>query len=111
MVVAIAGDLGEQCDNAVSGCSGIGVAYAGSDLDREEITVDLAVLFSSERRAERAADDYDDVAEFLEELLDGLAEDADDFSGLPYADSVDIDDISAEGEFVLGTGFIEIESE
>ena len=109
--VAIAGDLGEQCNDAVSGCSGIGASFAGSDLDREEITVNLAVLFSSERRAERAADDYDDVADLLEELLEGLAEDADDFSGLPYADSVDIDDITAEGEFVLGTGFIEIESE
>ena len=111
VVVAMAGDLGEQCDAAVPGCAGIGVAFAGSDLDREEMTVDLAVLFSSERRAERAADDYDDVADFLEALLDSIAEDADDFSGLPNADSVDIDDISAEGEFVLGTGFIEIESE
>ena len=111
VVVAMAGDLGEQCGDAVSGCAGVGAAFAGSDPDREEITMELAVLFSSERRAERAADDYDDVADFLEALLDDLADEADNFSGLPDADSVDIDDISAEGEFVVGAGFIETESE
>ena len=109
VIVALTRDIGEECGNAVSGCTGIGAAFAGSDLDREEVAADLVVLFSSEHRAERAADDYDDIADLLEELLDNLAEEADDFSGLPDADGVDIDDITAEGEFVLGVGFIEIE--
>ena len=47
--IAIANDF---CDDDVSGCIGFGMAYAGSDLDREEVFVDLVVLFSSERRAE-----------------------------------------------------------
>ena len=111
VIVAMAGDVGEQCEAAVSGCVGIGVSFAGSDLDREEVTANLAFLFSSARRAERAADDYDDVADLMEEMLDDFAEEADDFSGLPDADGVDIDDVSVDGEFVLGTGIIEIDEE
>ena len=109
VVVAAAGDYGEQCENTVAGCAGFGLAYSSADLDREEVTANLAILFSSERRAERAVDDYDDVAELMESLLDGFAEEADDFAGLPDAEDVDIDDLSVDGEFVQGTGFIEIQ--
>ncbi len=109
VIVALAGEVGKECGNALSGCAGIGAAFAGSDLDREEVTAELVVLFNSERRAERAADDYDDVADLMEEMLENLAEEADDFTGLPDANGADIDDITAEGEFILGIGLIEIE--
>lgn len=109
VMIAAAGDSGEQCENAVAGCAGFGLAYSGADPDREEVTVNLVVLFSSERRAERAIDDYDDVADLMESLLDGFADEADDFAGLPNAEDVDVDDLLVEGEFVVGTGYLEID--
>ena len=104
--IAIANDF---CDDDVSGCIGFGMAYAGSDLDREEVFVDLVVLFSSERRAERVFEDYDDVDDLMENVLDSLADSAEDFSGVLDVDDVDVDDISNDGVFVLGTGIIDVE--
>ena len=109
VVFAMSGETAESCEDDVSGCVGFGAAFAGVDLDREEVSANLVFLFSSERRAQRAVDDYDDVADLMEETLESLAGAADNFSGMPDADGVDIDEVAAEGEFVLGTGFIEIE--
>ena len=108
VVVAIASDF---CDDLVSGCTALGAGYAGADLGRDEIITDLAVLFSSERRAERAFDDYDDTVELMEEVLDDLAEEADDVSGLPEAVGVDVDDLELDGLFITATGIIEVEEE
>lgn len=108
VVVAIASDF---CDVVVSGCTALGAGYAGADLGRDEIITDLAVLFSSERRAERAFDDYDDTVELMEEVLDDLAEEADDVSGLPEAVGVDVDDLELDGLFITATGIIEVEEE
>lgn len=110
VMIGVAGDSGESCDTVVSGCVGYGAGYSGSDLDREEVTANLVFLFSSERRAERAVDDYDEVADLMEEVLENFAEEADDISGLPNVDGVDIDDIRADGEFVLGSGIVEVET-
>ena len=63
-VIAIASD---SCEDIVSGCVAFGAAYAGADLGRGEVMTDLSVLFSSERRAERAFDDYDEVLDLMEE--------------------------------------------
>ena len=111
VMIGVVGDSGESCDAVAPGCVGYGAAYSGSDLDREEVTANLVFLFSSERRAERAVDEYDDVADLMEEVLENFAEEADDLPGLPDVDGVDIDDITADGEFVLGIGIIEIEAE
>ena len=104
--IAIAND---SCDDDVSDCIGFGMACAGSDLNREEVFVNLVVLFSSERRAERVFEDYDDVADLMENVLDSLADGADDFSGVFDVDDVDIGDISNDGVFVLGAGIIDVE--
>ena len=107
-VIAIAGD--DICGDAVSGCRGMGVAYSGGDVDREEISTNLVVLFSNERRAERAAEEYDDIAEVMEELLAELADSAEEY-GVFDAAAVDVDDILNDGEFAIGTGIIDVESE
>ncbi len=107
-VVAVVSDF---CDGIVSGCVGFGAAYAGADLDRQEVMTDLAVLFSSERRAERAFEDYDDTLELMEDVLDDFAEEADDFSGLPNAEGVDVDDLELKGLFITASGIIEVEEE
>ena len=111
VMIGVVGDSAESCDAVAPGCVGYGAAYSGSDLDREEVTANLVFLFSSERRAERAVDEYDDVADLMEQVLENFAEEADDFSGLPDVDGVDIDDITADGEFVLGVGIVEIDVE
>ena len=68
-------------------CQGLGIAFTGTDADAEQFTAEFAVLYSSERAAEQAADDYDTIADFLE-LLFGL----------------DVDDTTSDGEFVVGEG-------
>ena len=54
----------------------------------------MAVLFSSERAAESAADDYDDVADFMERNLS------------IGSSSLDIDDLKNEGAFVVGQAML-----
>ena len=108
VVVAVASDF---CDDLVSGCTALGAGYTGANLGRDEITTELAVLFSSERRAERAFDDYDDTVDLMEEILDEFAEEADDVSGLPDAVGVDVDDLELDGLFITATGIIEVEEE
>ena len=45
----------------------------------------------------------------MENVLDSLADSAEDFSGVLDVDDVDVDDISNDGVFVLGTGIIDVE--
>ena len=97
------------CDDRVADCVGYGVGYDGADLGREEITTNNVVLFSSERRAERAFDNYDNVVEYIEDFLDDYAEAADNVAGLPDADGVDVDNVSSNGVFVSAVGVIEVE--
>ena len=78
----------------LSRCQGYGVAFTGYDYDKEETGAQLAVLFSSERAAESAADDYDDVADFIERNLS--------FG----SSSLDIDNLKNEGAFVVGQAML-----
>ncbi len=75
--------VGSSCQ--VADCEGYGYAVneiAGND---EEVGIEVALLFRNQRAAERAADDYDQVADFLE-----------------YQKDVDIRDTEADGRFVTG---------
>ena len=80
---AVMAMAGEHCpDNR---CQGLGVAFTGTDSQGEKLTADFVVLYSSERAAEQAADDYDTIADFLLFIL-----------------GLDVDDTTSEGEFVVG---------
>ena len=73
-------------------CQGYGIAFSGYDAVAEEIPVTFVLLFSSAQAAERAADEYDEVATFVEE-------------GITFDDgNIDIADIASDGEFVVGSG-------
>ena len=90
MVYASTGDICSAVDN----CDGYGWALTEVDESDEEAVVEIVLLFSSERRAERAADDYDQVADFLERV-----------------DDLDIDDTEADGHFVVGQAIQDLEEE
>jgi hypothetical protein len=77
--------VGDQCQ--VKRCRGWGQATTGYDIDKEELIAEVVLLFSSERAAESAADDYDEVKDFAE--------------GRTGYDT-DLADITSDGEFVLG---------
>ena len=80
---------GEHCpDNR---CEGLGVAFTGTDSQAEKLTADFVVLYSSERAAEQAADDYDNIAYFLG-LLFGL----------------DVADTTSDSDFVVGEATYDI---
>ena len=72
-------------------CQGLGYAVTGYDIDGEELTANVAMLFSSEGAAEDAADDYDEVADYIRQTY-----------------GYDIADTESDGEFVLGTGTLEV---
>lgn len=76
----------------VNGCQAYGYVIADYEPENEEAKVEIALLFNSERAAERAADDYDDVADFLE-----------------YSDNLDIEDTEADGKFVTGIAYREVQ--
>ena len=76
---------GDAC--RVERCDGFGWALTEVDDSAEEAKVEIAVLFRNERTAERAADDYDQVADFLEQ------------------EGFDIEDTEADGNFVVGVAF------
>lgn len=76
-------EAGSRC--AVERCLGYITALTEADGDAEEVTVKYALLFRNERAADNAADDYDEVADFLERLQ-----------------GLDIEDTEAEGSFVVG---------
>ena len=72
-------------------CQGFGVAFTGTDTQAEKMTADIVVLYSSDRAAERAAADYDNIASFLE-MTFGL----------------DVADTTSEGDFVVGEATYDI---
>ena len=73
-------------------CQGFGYAFTEYDYDQEQVNVQVAALFSSERAAEAASDDYNDVADMLEAIPPRF-----DVSG-----RVDIEDLENDGMFVVG---------
>ena len=75
-------------------CRGVGYTLSGVDLDREVTIWQLALLFSSERAAEDAADEYDDISDFVE-----------------FAWDAELEDTTSDGEFVKGTFFERFEEE
>ena len=77
----------------VERCEGYGWAMTEVDESDEEATVEIALLFRNERGAERAADDYDEVADFLEQ------------------EGFDIEDTEADGEFVVGEAIQDLAEE
>ena len=79
-VIAMTGD---NCPDRR--CQGLGVAFTGTDSRAENFTVNFAVLYSSERAAENAADDYDTIADFLQFFL-----------------GLDVDNTTSDGDFVVG---------
>ena len=66
-------------------CQGVGTLISGYDADREEISGKFVLLFSSERAAESAADDYDEVADYMKE----------------HSEGTDIISMESDGEFVI----------
>ena len=89
VVYAVTGDV---CP--LKRCEGFGWALTEIDEANEEGTVEIVVLFRNERAAENAADDYDEVAEFLERKED-----------------LKIEDTEADGKFVVGVAINEFEEE
>lgn len=85
------GVTGDVC--WVERCEGYGWAMTEVDESDEEATVEIALLFRNERGAERAADDYDEVADFLEQ------------------EGFDIEDTEADGEFVVGEAIQDLAEE
>ena len=89
IVYAVTGD---SCP--VQRCEGFGWALTEVDEANEEGTVQIVLLFRNERAAENAADDYDEVAAFLERQED-----------------LNIEDTEADGKFVVGVAISEYEEE
>jgi hypothetical protein len=87
-------DTSETCDSSVDNCDGYGWALTEVDDSDEEAVVEIALLFNNERRAGKAADDYDQVADFLERV-----------------DELDIDDTEADGNFVTGQAIQDLAEE
>ena len=56
--------------------------------------MEIALLFRNERSAERAADEYDEISDFLEQ-----------------EDDIDIEDTEADGRFVVGIAVFDFEEE
>ena len=69
----------------VQRCTGYGAILTEVDDDAEESKLEIALLFRNEDAAARAADDYDEVADFLE-----------------LENGIDIVDTEADGVFVVG---------
>lgn len=86
----VEGNIGATC--RVERCEGYGHVMTKVDVDEAtpEITMEIALLFRNERAAERAAADYDEVADFLEE-----------------EDAIDIEDTEAQGRFVVGVATVD----
>ena len=78
----------------VKRCQGAGISFTGMDLDREAVTGEIAILFSSERSAEDAAEEYDAIADFVKEEWGS-----------------DLENAESDGEFVIGTATEKIEDD
>ena len=83
---------GNSCQ--VERCEGYGWVATEVDEDDNEVTLEIALLFRNERSAESAAEDYDEVANFLERT-----------------ESIEIEDTEAEGRFVVGIAIDSLEEE
>lgn len=68
-------------------CRGVGTAFTGYDVSAEEFDLDFAVLFTSERSARIAEEEYDEVTDYLDDSL-----------------RVDARIMRSQGDFVLGSG-------
>ena len=80
--LVVSGVTGGVC--SVERCEGYAWAVVDHDESTGETEIKIALLFRNERAAERAADDYDQVADFLER------------------EGFDIEDTEADGRFVMG---------
>ena len=76
----------------VDDCEAYGYVLAEYDQEEEEAKREIALLFRNERSAQRAADDYDEVADFLE-----------------YEAGIDIEDTESDGDFVVGIAWQELD--
>ena len=83
-------DTGTVC--RVERCEGYGIVMTEVDEVASEGTMEIALLFRNERAAERAAADYDEVADFLEAW-----------------DDIDIEDTEAQSRFVVGVATEDID--
>ena len=83
---SVAGAAGGQC--RVKRCLAWGQAITRYDIDEEAMIAEVALLFSSERAAERAAENHDEVKDFVE--------------GRNTYD-MNLADTTSDGEFVLAT--------
>lgn len=86
MAMAMAGD---HCPDRR--CRGFGVAFTGVDSQAEYLIANIVVLYSSDRAAERAADDYDNIASFLQGTF-----------------GLDVADTKSDGDFVVGEATYDI---
>ena len=77
----------------INRCQGFALAIGKSD-DSESIPASYAVMFSSERAAAGAEDDIE-----IDDLIEGFFAE--------FALELDIDDVMAEGDFVVGDGTAE----
>ena len=85
----VSGVTGDVC--SVERCEGYGWAMTDHDGSTGETEIKIALLFRNERAAERAADDYDQVADFLER------------------EGFDIEDTESDGNFVVGVAIQDAE--
>ena len=76
----------------VDGCEAYGYVLAEYDQEEEEAKSEIVLLFRNEQAAQRAADDYDEVADFLE-----------------YEAGIDIEDTESDGDFVVGIAWQELD--
>ncbi len=88
----VAAATGDSCQ--VDRCEGYGWVATEVDEDDDEVTLEIALLFRNERAAESAAEDYDEVANFLERT-----------------ESIEIEDTEVEGRFVVGIAIDSLEEE
>ena len=75
--------------NGVDRCQAL--AYSLTERGRDSAKIDITMLFSSDRAAERAADDYDQVYDFLN-------------TRTVYGGTLEVDDIESRGNIVHAKG-------
>lgn len=63
-VLTVANSLDGACE--VSRCRAFGAGITGYDHDTDKVQYDYTMVFSSERAAESAADEYDEISDFME---------------------------------------------
>ena len=91
-------DRDTQWGCPVRRCQGYGVALTGYDVAELEATAEFVVLFSSERSAQVAADEYDELLRFAESVADN--------GFFDYRGRVIVVDAVADGKFVDGEAVV-----